>query len=490
MTADLARGFLKDICANPDDDTPRLVFADWLSENGDEERAEFIRVQIERTRLPSWDARQVHLKLREWELLTKNKKKWKNKLPRLKGVSWGEFRRGFMGSAKFTSFDALRDQRDACWAATPIELAWVRWPSRRQDISALAPIAGLRELSLAGIVTDVRVVAQVAASPLLSTLRVLGIPYSRISTEGFTRLVASPHLGGLKALRASGNDLGNAALESLRSSSLEALEELDLMGEGEYGYGYGEEPIIDADGVNALTRWPGLARLRSLNLSGHNIRWDGLRLLLQSPRAVGLKELGLRSQGLTIRAMQQFANADKALQLDVLDLGWNLLDGAEVKALGKARCVRELKVLRIDRCELSPSDTAELAKAKFIGGLRWLNADHNSFGPEGTQALLEASPESLHTLHLENNGLGDGGAAHLVASPTSDSLLQLDLSENRLTGRTARALGRAEHLKNLLVLRLTHNRFDAKAVDALRKSPLATRLASLRLEHSDGELPF
>ena len=37
--------FRAKIIANPDDDTVRLVFADWLQENGQEERAEFIRVQ-------------------------------------------------------------------------------------------------------------------------------------------------------------------------------------------------------------------------------------------------------------------------------------------------------------------------------------------------------------------------------------------------------------------------------------------------------------
>ena len=40
--------FMADILANPADDTPRLVFADWLEEFGGEpERAEFIRCQIE-----------------------------------------------------------------------------------------------------------------------------------------------------------------------------------------------------------------------------------------------------------------------------------------------------------------------------------------------------------------------------------------------------------------------------------------------------------
>ncbi len=43
MTED---ALLKAILANPDDDAPRLIYADWLDENGQEERAELIRVQI------------------------------------------------------------------------------------------------------------------------------------------------------------------------------------------------------------------------------------------------------------------------------------------------------------------------------------------------------------------------------------------------------------------------------------------------------------
>lgn len=43
------------IIANPDDDTVRLVYADWLDENGRSERAEFIRVQIAVARTPADD---------------------------------------------------------------------------------------------------------------------------------------------------------------------------------------------------------------------------------------------------------------------------------------------------------------------------------------------------------------------------------------------------------------------------------------------------
>jgi uncharacterized protein (TIGR02996 family) len=56
--------FLRAIRANPDDDTARLAFADWLDENDEPERAEFIRVQIElepvRYRIDNPRARELH----------------------------------------------------------------------------------------------------------------------------------------------------------------------------------------------------------------------------------------------------------------------------------------------------------------------------------------------------------------------------------------------------------------------------------------------
>lgn len=42
---------LRSILESPQDDTPRLIYADWLEENGEAERAEFVRVQVELARL-------------------------------------------------------------------------------------------------------------------------------------------------------------------------------------------------------------------------------------------------------------------------------------------------------------------------------------------------------------------------------------------------------------------------------------------------------
>jgi uncharacterized protein (TIGR02996 family) len=53
------------ICEQPDEDTPRLVYADWCDENGQPERAEFIRLQC---RIASGiDGTKAMIRLREQE---------------------------------------------------------------------------------------------------------------------------------------------------------------------------------------------------------------------------------------------------------------------------------------------------------------------------------------------------------------------------------------------------------------------------------------
>lgn len=44
----MEKEFIRDIVAHPEDDTPRLVLADWLEEQGREIQGEFIRCQVRR----------------------------------------------------------------------------------------------------------------------------------------------------------------------------------------------------------------------------------------------------------------------------------------------------------------------------------------------------------------------------------------------------------------------------------------------------------
>ena len=92
--------FLQALLAEPDDDTLRLAMADWLDENDQPERAEFIRVQIELARGVSDRAHLRELELRQRDLLIAHDKEWVAPLARVlqcKPGQWGGwvFRRGF-----------------------------------------------------------------------------------------------------------------------------------------------------------------------------------------------------------------------------------------------------------------------------------------------------------------------------------------------------------------------------------------------------------
>ncbi len=502
MSGKLERGFLVDIAANIDDDTPRLVYADWLVENGREERAEFIRVQVERARLPAWDAAQVRLRLREQELLKRHGEEWLAELPAITGTRWEGFRRGVVAEVSFASYEAMRANAPAVRAVAPVEAATVHWP-RKGEARDGPPIAELRELTLTGRPWD-REIGRLAKSPQLVTVRALNL--LGLSADDLGRLAASPHLSGLRVLRLQSNGLGNTGVRALTGApALRGLEVLDLSGPGYYE-SYYDDPIITADGMEALAGWDGLAGLRSLTLDGSHIRRTGLRALLRSPKAGALRELSLRKGRLDGLAVEEFRSAGPGLRLESLDLGENDLKKAGVEHLASAACLGGLKALRLDRCEVPMTGARVLAKkAAFLDGLRLLEVGHNSFGPGGLAALLEREPPALHTLGLRDNDLFDKGAEALAASPASDALLEVDLRQNGLTSTAALALGESPHLRGLLVLRLADNKISEAAAANLAASPLGRRLGVLELvrpappsrrdysyedEDEEGEIPF
>jgi type IV pilus assembly protein PilB len=91
MTYDDA--FLRAILENPDDDTPRLIYADWLEERG-EARGEFIRIQCLLAEMPADDEQRSLLERRERELLARHQDRWLGELRPL--LSGWTFHRGFL----------------------------------------------------------------------------------------------------------------------------------------------------------------------------------------------------------------------------------------------------------------------------------------------------------------------------------------------------------------------------------------------------------
>ena len=107
-----AAAFLRDVIENPDDDAPRLIFADWLEDHGDPERAEFIRLQIEGEKLSAYSLRSRQIRVREIELSRRCADQWRGRLKQITSAS--SFRRGFVEAVTLTSaqladhFDEVR----------------------------------------------------------------------------------------------------------------------------------------------------------------------------------------------------------------------------------------------------------------------------------------------------------------------------------------------------------------------------------------------
>jgi uncharacterized protein (TIGR02996 family) len=276
-----AAALLQAICAEPYDDLPRLVYADWLEENGQPERGEFIRVQCELDRLPHTDPRQAVLLERERELLRAHRNAWAAQLPPLCGVRWGPFERGFVARADFQSLKAFTDRFEEAATYAPLTTVDLRNLSARSmarlasvahlrqvrvlilvdcrpddnAVRALATsphVAGLRELFLTcAPVTDTGAFA-LASSPHLGQLCLLSLARTHVGPDGILALVDSPRLGGLRRLYCCENPLGDeGAAALLRAERLDRLEEINLAG-----------CRIGLEAANALrTRWGTHVRL-------------------------------------------------------------------------------------------------------------------------------------------------------------------------------------------------------------------------------------
>jgi uncharacterized protein (TIGR02996 family) len=109
--------FVAAICASPEDDALRLVYADWLDENGEEARAEFIRLQLQMEGLHRREPARRALEERANTLLKEHRETWLRELPEW-ARKHAEFRRGFVHHIEPTSQarQALPGN-DSAWAA-------------------------------------------------------------------------------------------------------------------------------------------------------------------------------------------------------------------------------------------------------------------------------------------------------------------------------------------------------------------------------------
>src|SRR5438552_3752265 len=119
------QAFLQAILETPDDDAPRLVYADWLDDEGDAERAEFIRLGCRLARLDEPDPEREDLR-RRWDLLEHDHRHtWQPEVP-LASRAFASippaspFRRGFV-SLVSQNLDVFLESPERFDHLTPVE---------------------------------------------------------------------------------------------------------------------------------------------------------------------------------------------------------------------------------------------------------------------------------------------------------------------------------------------------------------------------------
>jgi uncharacterized protein (TIGR02996 family) len=453
----------------PDDDAPRMVFADWLDDHGEPARAEFIRLQLRLAPMSEDDPAGKGLRERERELWAANRAAWTADAPKWPGVKVStQFRRGWPESVTCTGAAFLKHGAKIISRLPLRELSFEKLtPAQCIKVAASSALAGVRTLGL----YNEKVLDQGAEvlfnSPHLAGLTSLDLNSTDITAASMKALAESPYLKRLKALALSSNviyDTGIAQLAEARG--WDALREFKgySMGLSEEAAAYfADAPIFSRlETLEISENWlgdQGAARLvkgksatwRHLDL-GHNQLTDtGAEALARSPRLARLEKLVLRDNAIGVRGVRALANSRHLAHLRELELPYCGPFGDEgAMALAGSPYLRGLVALEVSKAGIGPEGIEALVHSPVLAGVRRLYIDNNPIGPRGARAIAE-SPHLRHleTLFISDCQLGDEGCLELMRSPNLANVTFLSFDNNDLTDIGAQAILDSPNLKGL-----------------------------------------
>jgi uncharacterized protein (TIGR02996 family) len=439
--------FLRAICDNPDDDTPRLVYADWLDEHGDEARrarAEFIRTQVELARMPLVDdsvemgGRRRCLRIREAQLLQRHKREWLRPFRGTSGLLRGpnvraQFRRGLI--------------ERLC-------LPVARFLKEGKALTAHLPIRAL-ELNLA----RKNELAALAESPALKHVSELHLwpPPPRTTAVRLTPLAESPHLHHLRDLRLSAMTVEPADLpQVLEAPHRERFTSLWLT-----------QVTPAREAAAAVIGSPGAIRLTRLALPSNGLSGPGL--FASTAQLSRLSELRLCDNALDAEAAVELAAAELPA-LRWLDLSFNDIGINGARAITASENWRRLTHLSLACNPVGPELGRTVAESAYLQQLQFLDLTSTRLGDPGVTAVVE-SPRivSLLALRLGSNNVGVAGAVSVASSVYLANLHHLSLFGNKIQRNGIDALIGSPHLRRLTFLNLAGNRLGQPTADRLRQ---------------------
>jgi uncharacterized protein (TIGR02996 family) len=215
--------FLQTILAYPDDDEPRLQYANWLEGCGNP-LGEFIRLQCLLARQPVGVPALRHER-RAQELLADYRACWSSVLEGR--VEWCSFRRGFIEEVSLTEKQLIQNAAEL-FRLAPVLDVHVMSDGRRLD--ALPQLPQLRHTLFVDVSSQPlgdEGVEKLAEAELLAQVHGLNLGNCRVGDAGLDALIDAPDLGSLRELYLNDNPITDDSLRRFVLSPL--VEQLDWL---------------------------------------------------------------------------------------------------------------------------------------------------------------------------------------------------------------------------------------------------------------------
>ncbi|MGZ3451413.1 MAG: TIGR02996 domain-containing protein [Polyangiales bacterium] len=376
--------FLRAIVAAPDDDGPRLVYADWLMDRGDP-RGELIQLQCKIARLASGDedaddTSTRRLKLRVAKLLKTHGDAWKSPLAALVPMPTAiTFRRGFVESLSTTARQLVE------WGPALLEAAPVLRElhvTSSEDAPAFVGTPAIARLAILGATNvDEAVLEALAGSAAVEGVKELYLSGQAIGGDGLAPLISSVHLLRLRTLGV-GCDRAPSAL-ARASWSLEFLRIQNLPPD--------QGPLV----AEAIASSPSLASVAKLDLHRIHLGAEGLAALAAEPRP-RLEELDVGHSGIGPNELALLLDEARFPRLRILNVRGNRLGPEGAELVARSEGARRLRKLNIGGAGIGKKGALSLASSPHLAGLEWLVLSETKLDDATTSALL-ASPHLANT---------------------------------------------------------------------------------------------
>lgn len=346
MTSQDEQSFLTAILAAPEDDTPRLVFADWLDERGsddDKARAALIRAQCRAEYLAPKSTERRRLEREAKAILKTYADGW---LSLIRDAGLGHthvFRRGFLDGLTISPTELVRDGKRLFELAPTLRT--VRFPNAANEVTELAEspfLARLASVDLTRMCTCGYCAIDEELRDLFKSkharnLRYLNLSHDRMEDSGARHLASSPHLANLTTLDLSNNPLGAEGLAALAKSK--HLGQLTALVLSRIGLPSG---VASLEELVAFARSKNFPALTNLDLSGNGFNAASVEVLVGARFFQQLAHLNLSKNAIYEAGARALVSAESP-KLEVLDLTGTRLGPRAIKLL-KAKFGKKVKV--------------------------------------------------------------------------------------------------------------------------------------------------